>query len=376
MTQKTTGAALSYTRHDRPSHCTCNISSRNKRPVFVVGCPRSGTTLLHHMLLSAGNFAVYRTETQVFSTLAPRFGNLNVARNRDNLVEHWLRSDMFTLSGLNAGFVRERVKNACHNAGDFLRIVMEGMARQQRVDRWVDDTPEHLLHILEIKKCITDALVIHIIRDGRDVALSLAKQGWIRPLPWDQGITRTLVAALHWEWMVGKGRKAGRSIGRDYLEVRYEDLIQIPQATLNRIGSFIDHTLDYEQIQQVGIGSVKHPNTSFAGSTNGFIGRWKQQLSAEQAARLELMIGGFLQDLGYEISPGRETPDLQVRTVRALYHFYFSFRHWLKIRTPLSRYLVALDILRPGAVINHSRSLSWPGADTSQERQLGRGEQH
>ena len=48
--------------------------ARSKAPVFVLGCPRSGTTLLYHMLLSAGNFAVYRAESQVFNLLEPRFG--------------------------------------------------------------------------------------------------------------------------------------------------------------------------------------------------------------------------------------------------------------------------------------------------------------
>ncbi|PYX37709.1 MAG: hypothetical protein DMG81_13485 [Acidobacteria bacterium] len=43
---------------------------RSKAPVFVLGCPRSGTTLLYHMLLSAGNFALYRAESQVFKTSA------------------------------------------------------------------------------------------------------------------------------------------------------------------------------------------------------------------------------------------------------------------------------------------------------------------
>ena len=364
MFQKTKQAFSCATDH-RPNYHTFDMTAGKKHPVFVVGCPRSGTTLLHHMLLSAGNFAVYRTESCVFSTLAPRFGNLNVARNRDDLVEQWLRSDLFTLSGLEANYVRERVKNECHNPGDFLRIVMEGMTRQQNVNRWVDDTPEHLLHLPEIKKYIPDALVIHIIRDGRDVAVSLAKQGWIRPFPWDRGREDVRVAALYWEWMVRRGRRAGRSIAPDYLEVHYEDLVHTPQETLNQIGAFIDHMLDYKRIQQVGIGSVKHPNTSFPGSTNTFSGRWKQQLTAEQVARIEPTIGGFLQDLGYETSPGNQTPGPQALAIRALYHFYFSFRQWLKIGTPLRRYLVTLEILQPGTVINHTRSLSWPGADAS-----------
>ena len=64
-----------------------------------------------------------------------------------------------------------------------MRIVMGEMARQQGVERWADCTPDHLLYLAEIKKAIPEALVIHILRDGRDVALSLDKQRWIRPFP-------------------------------------------------------------------------------------------------------------------------------------------------------------------------------------------------
>jgi hypothetical protein len=49
------------------------VNGRKTAPVFVLGCPRSGTTVLYHMLLSAGNFAVYRTESNVFNLLVPRF---------------------------------------------------------------------------------------------------------------------------------------------------------------------------------------------------------------------------------------------------------------------------------------------------------------
>ena len=56
--------------------------SRSKAPVFVLGSVRSGTTLLYHMLLSSGNFVVYRTESNVFNLLEPRFGDLSAKRNR------------------------------------------------------------------------------------------------------------------------------------------------------------------------------------------------------------------------------------------------------------------------------------------------------
>jgi hypothetical protein len=76
-------------------------NSRSEAPVFVVGCPRSGTTLVYHMLLSAGNFAIYRAESQVFNLLEPRFGDLSIASHKRALLAAWYRSPLFTKTGLN-----------------------------------------------------------------------------------------------------------------------------------------------------------------------------------------------------------------------------------------------------------------------------------
>src|SRR6266550_2964919 len=159
--------------------------ARSKAPVFVLGCPRSGTTLLYHMLLSAGNFAIYRGESQVFNLLEPRFGDLKVLRNRRKLLAAWEGSALFTRTGVDAGQVEAEVMDNCLNAGDFLRIVMDAMARKQGVERWADCTPEHLLFLQRIKETIPDALIVHVVRDGRDVSVSLEKQRWIRPFKWD-----------------------------------------------------------------------------------------------------------------------------------------------------------------------------------------------
>ncbi len=160
--------------------------SRKHAPVFVLGSVRSGTTLLYHMILSSGGFAVYRTESHVMNLLEPRFGDLSVRRNREKMMDAWLDSKLFRISGLDAEEIRKKVLADGRNGGDFLRIVMEEIAHSQGAERWAECTPEHLLYLKRIKETIPDALIIHIIRDGRDVALSLEKQKWIQPLPGDR----------------------------------------------------------------------------------------------------------------------------------------------------------------------------------------------
>ena len=82
---------------------------RSKAPVFVLGCPRSGTTLLYHMLLSSGGFAVYETESEAFSLLSRRFGSLKLRSNRERLLDTWFRSKLFRRSGLERQEIEPRL---------------------------------------------------------------------------------------------------------------------------------------------------------------------------------------------------------------------------------------------------------------------------
>src|SRR5437773_11477537 len=80
--------------------------TRNEAPVFVLGCGRSGTTLLYHMILSAGDSVVYRTESNAMNLLEPRFGDLGVARNKEKLLDAWLKGKVFWVSGLDGDEMR------------------------------------------------------------------------------------------------------------------------------------------------------------------------------------------------------------------------------------------------------------------------------
>ncbi len=306
--------------------------SRRTAPVFVVGCPRSGTTLLYDMLLSAGGFAAYRAESNVFNLLVPRFGDLSIRENREKLMDAWLRSQLFRASFLDEDQIRGKVLSDCRNGGDFLRVVMEEMARTQGVERWADNSPEELQYALTIKKFLPDALFIHMIRDGRDVALSLDARphAWLRPFPWDRKESLAMTG-LFWEWAVKRGRKLGRQLGADYMEVHFEQLKADAPATLSRIGAFIQHDLDYDRILRVGIGSVRKPNSSFKAEDGSPVGRWKQKVSPEKLALFEALVGPTLKELGYPLGAAGAGPS-RVKTLRlrALYRPYFDAKFWFK----------------------------------------------
>jgi len=318
-----------------------------KPPVFIVGCPRSGTSFLYHLLLSAGGFAEFRTQMNVFDVLEPIFGDLSVPQNKTKMMRDWLQSKAFAVSGLQSEDIKAKVLSECKGASDFLRIVMDEVARKQGVDRWIDSTPTNIPHLLRIKKDFPDALIVHIIRDGRDVALSLDKRGWSRPLPWDRG-KGLLAAGLYWEWIVRKGQELGSMLQPDYLEARYERLVCEPAETLQRVAVFLQHDLDYARIQQASIGSVRTPLTSFQEDLEqgrfAPVGRWKDKdkFPPDQLTTFESLVGDYLEQLDYALSNTKPSAkrSLAVKTMKSTYRNWYEFKQWAKINTPLSRLMM------------------------------------
>lgn len=309
-----------------------------------MGCHRSGTNLLYDMLLSSGGFAIYRGFLPIYKILIPRFGSMENRANREKILETWLRSKGFRRTGLDAEKLSERILNECRNGGDFIRVVMDSVAQSQQMQRWAVYDPDNVLHVQRVKRDIPNALFVHIIRDGRDIALSLKKMGGFAPLPWDRGQTDSLVAtALYWEWMIHRGRTAGRKFAADYIEVRYEDLITKPQETLGKLGGFIDHDLNYDQIQRAGLGRLSETNSSFreegAKEKLNPLGRWKERLSHADVAAIEATVGGCLEENGYELSlPAAERHrGLRQSWMRGMYPAFLGGKLWMKQHTPVGR---------------------------------------
>jgi Sulfotransferase family len=316
-----------------------------KRPVFIVGCPRSGTTLLYSFLLAAGGFAVYRKETYFFDLLH-RFPDLSSGGSHQQFLGEFLQGYLGSVPGLDVEPLVREALNGCRTPGDFLPRLMNRITSTQGMERWVEGTPVHVMYLHEIKQAVPDALFIHVIRDGRDCALSNDRQHWVGTLPWDRG--RSVgVAALFWEWMVRTGRADGRQYASDYFETRFEDLIASPRETLARLGQFIDHDLDYDRIQQHPVHAMTRPNSSFKiereRSDATPVGRWKTICSPEELELCERLVGRTLEELDYPLAHPNQYSRHWVRPhlMRALYVQYFSAKHRLKAHTPLGRWMTS-----------------------------------
>jgi hypothetical protein len=322
------------------------VTARKTSPVFVIGCHRSGTALLYDSLLSAGGFPLYHASPYVHTALLRICGNPSVRRNREKMLQLWLRSKAFRRTGLDVEDLRSEILQECGSGGDFLRIIMGELARRAGVERWAVYDCDNIMYMATIKREIPDALFVHVVRDGRDAALSMKKQHGVPPRLWARD--RALFAwALLWQWTVRKGRRQGQKFPSDYIEVRYEDLVSHPATTLRVLGEFLEHDLDHARIQKNPIGRVVSPNTVWKdeASAEPFspVNRWKTKLSQPEIATLEALIGDCLQEFGYPLTSdtGRNSAavslDPSLGFMRALYPPYFETKLFLQSKTVVGR---------------------------------------
>lgn len=305
------------------------------------------------MLVSSGGFLDYRAETHFFDKLRPKFGPFHTERARRRLMRAWVSSPSFQRFGLDPDRVVERVATDCRNAGDILRLVFEMAAAEQGADRWAECTPLHLLAMDKIRQDLPEAVFLHVIRDGRDVALSLEKVGWLKPLPWDRG-SELQVGGWVWEWQLRKGRRIGERLEDGYHEVRFEALVREPRAVVAKISDWIGHSMKWDQIRANAVGAVASPNSAFSGGVSGIDGsqfdpvfRWRRQCMPQELQDLETGIGGMLTELGYPLG----SPDLRqgwgrlaLLVRKRLYQTKREVQLWVKENTPLSRWMTQPEL--------------------------------
>jgi len=175
------------------------------------------------------------------------------------------------------------------------------------------------------------------------VALSLAKQAFIRPYSWHIKQPQ-LASAAYWAWITDAVLKQVEYLGDDLLTVRYEDLLGNLDNALLRISTFIDKPIDPNRIKSHSVGSVDQPNSSFdrdnACSGDKFIPRWQKYCNANTLQRIENIIRHRLNRLGYQQST--DTPGIVARirstVLLQTYFMRFQTRHILKQITIFGRF--------------------------------------
>lgn len=279
---------------------------------FVVGCERSGTTLLRAMLDSHPGMAVPPESYFIPSMLRHRRryqtrGGFDTARFlRDVQAHHRFRKWGLPLSDVSAA-LESSPPGDCPTA---IRRLYELYAKAHDKSRYGDKTPEYVHSILLLARFFPEALFVHLIRDGRDVALSIRDTRiWPDTTRRWRSVTNLADAAIYWKRAVNRGQRAGRRLGPSrYLELSYERLVSEPEATLRLLCQFLDLKWTEKMLQYPRRSkNLTHPGLLDAPTVG--LRDWRIQMSQEDQALVERNAGSLLRDLGYELA--HPAPDLR-----------------------------------------------------------------
>ncbi|TDD71776.1 sulfotransferase [Actinomadura darangshiensis] len=283
------------------------MTTESCRPIFVLGCPRSGTTLLQQMLHSHRRIA-FPSETRfVHTSYAARheFGDLERPENRRALAE-WItkgEDTKFKVLKLDTADVVEEIVHAPPTLGSALATVFRAYARRHGKPRWGDKRPSYFRRVPTLRRMFPDAQFVHLVRDGRDAVSSLTR------MPWFDG--DIYAAALTWREAVDTGRRLQTRLGPGtFYEFRYEDLVAEPEDALVKLCAFLGEEYDPEMTkayqharQTVPSTRIWHLNTHEAANTR-HIGAWRERMEDWEADLVEHVLADRLLQHGYELTEG------------------------------------------------------------------------
>jgi hypothetical protein len=295
--------------------------------VFVVGCPRSGTTLLRRML-DAHPLLAMTEETHWIPRLAQPGGVVGEDRVMTSaVVTALLDYPRFATMQIN-GQELWTIGARSTDYSDFVTALFDLYGAKRGKKLVGDKTPGYVRAIPLLHELWPWARIVHLIRDGRDVALSAL--GWERKAEqfrrrfesWQQEPVAT--AAAWWRWHVLIGREAGGRLPPElYYELRYEQLVADPETESRRLCDFLG--LPYDgAILRFHEGRTRHdpslsPKHQWLPPTPG-LRDWRTQMDPRDVERFEAVAGSLLDELGYERavpSPPREFLEVAATVVEA-----------------------------------------------------------
>lgn len=272
-------------------------------PIFLIGCPRSGTTWLQGML--AAHSEIYTgTETHFFEAFAPVF----------KFFEHQQRNNEETRKvGLPAYLTHDQLCSLIRELFWSIITTLPGPPNSH-LKYFLEKTPQHALHWEFILTIFPDARFIHLIRDARAVAASLLRASSSWGKSWAPNTAH--LAALAWLNNVQSARKIAESVGSSqYFELKYEDLRQNPEGFLSQIFEWLDLSLDKSNILEiVSTNSLEktsctenfqHIPQNSEGYPKGFFGPAPSSVNAvdldhQQRIVIDYLCGDLLTELGYQ----------------------------------------------------------------------------
>ncbi len=299
-------------------------SSGSDRPIFVVGCARSGTTLLQLMLHSHPRIAIppeLRFTIKLYNKRV-QIGDLSVKKNRRRVARMIVdrEGSFFDDLGLDPEVVRQRIIDGPPTLGSAIGIVLQAYAEKWGKPRWGEKRPNFIQYLPQVLELFPDAQIVHIIRDGRDCAASLKRMPW-----WNHGHN---AAVFKWQHAMHTADWARETLSSDqYYDFRYEDLVSNPEAELRLLCDFLDEDFDPGMLEPAQLSGdavperkVWHERTKEPVS-GAAVGRWQGELDMSELQLMEWIAGKELKRYGYELTPRLGKP---AKVVRREYEDYLE----------------------------------------------------
>jgi len=286
---------------------------RIKRPIFIVGTGRSGTTIFYNLLCGHQALGWFSNYTKSFPCLSP-LSRLNVLFKIPVIAREYRHKGRFPKP--NEGYpLWDRFHPVVDSSGsppftekdviganvEYMQSTIEKHLYHSNTQRFLNKNTRNTRRTRYLHAIFPDALFIHVIRDGRAVAHSLVNvKFWATLSLWwrneytplqlkAQGELPLLVAAKHWEAGVKRMLDDAKYLSAEqYVEVRYEDLIRHPKTVMRQVLYFCD--LPWTSQFEEHIDSFTLENRNF---------RWPRHYTSGEIEEIETEIHSTLQLHGY-----------------------------------------------------------------------------
>jgi hypothetical protein len=263
------------------------LSRFDSGPIFVVGAARSGTTWVYDILTAHPKVAgVY--ETWLF-TMNQGVGNLFGPG-------HYPPGH----SGLGRSFPRQEL------VGEVRQFAGNLLARRLGPDHrfLVEKSPSHVMTMPLIQEIFPEARFLHVLRDGRDVSVSVRQAAKSWAPRWRESFGRSVyTSAWAWKQTIRRTRRDRPGLGEAFLEIRYEDLKADPIAGIARL---FDHCrIPWERALLDQIAAKTDFEANYRSSESNFrragrVGDWRSRFTLIDRLAFNLAAGATLIDTGYE----------------------------------------------------------------------------
>lgn len=267
-------------------------------PVIVLGVSRSGTSLIRQMLNHHSKLAI-PPESYFIPILWERY---RAHQNMKNLLTDVGFLVRIRQWGISSDEIRTRLP-PCPAFADVIQAIYKSYAEARGKARFGDKTPLYMRHLELLEQVFPGAQYVHIVRDGRDAALSYLN---MRSRPrfswaWPKGLSDF---AISWRNEVIGARRFGAIIaaGR-YFELRYEDLVTEPELKLREVCSFLNLQYErdmleyYRDARQSARRLANHARLAEPPTPGAR--DWRNSLKPADLKRFEAIAGELLSNFGY-----------------------------------------------------------------------------